>query len=183
MSRRLALSAFLTAGVLAIGGCGGDESSGPSAGTAAGNSTDRAFAAEMVPHHESGVEMAAIARERGESEYVRQLAEDIVRTQTAEIATLRREDAELADAGVKKGSLGVAAHAMGMDGDTERLGKAKPFDPSFIEMMVPHHEGAIEMAKVELARGRDPELKATAQSIIDSQQREIDGMERAARQD
>jgi uncharacterized protein (DUF305 family) len=44
---------------------------------------DRAFVAAMIPHHESAVEMAEIAQ-RGESEFVKRLAGDIIRTQNAE---------------------------------------------------------------------------------------------------
>jgi uncharacterized protein (DUF305 family) len=39
--------------------------------------------------------------------------------------------------------------------------------------MLPHHQGAVDMAKVELEHGTDPELRKLAQDIIDSQQKEI----------
>jgi uncharacterized protein (DUF305 family) len=64
---------------LAVAGCGSDENSG-SGESAGGNGTHRAFVAGTIPHHESAVEMAEIARQRGESEFVKQLADDIVRT-------------------------------------------------------------------------------------------------------
>jgi uncharacterized protein (DUF305 family) len=173
MKKRTKLLVLLAAGTLAVAGCGGDENSGESASNAGGNGTDRAFVAEMIPHHQSAVEMAEIALDRGESPFVKGLAKDIVRTQKAEIETLRREDAQLAEAGVKKGALGVPAHMMGMSEDTAQLKEVTPFDNPFIQMMVPHHKGAIEMAKVQLTKGSDPELKALAQNIIDAQQREI----------
>ena len=53
---------------------------------------------------------------------------------------------------------------------------AESFDVQFVDMMVPHHQGAIRMARVELARGKNPKLKALAQSIIASQSREITQM-------
>ncbi len=46
-------------------------------------------------------------------------------------------------------------------------------DMDFAMMMKPHHQGAIDMAKVELQYGTDPELKAMAQKIIDAQTAEI----------
>jgi uncharacterized protein (DUF305 family) len=45
-------------------------------------------------------------------------------------------------------------------------------------MMIPHHQGAIDMAKVELIYGRDPVLRRLAQGIIVAQQQEIELMER-----
>ena len=50
------------------------------------------------------------------------------------------------------------------------------FDNMFLQMMIEHHQGAIEMAKTELAEGANPDAKTLAQKIIDSQQAEITEM-------
>ena len=52
-------------------------------------------------------------------------------------------------------------------------------DRDFAAMMIPHHQGAIEMAKAELAYGRDPVLRRLAQGIIVEQAQEIEVMRRA----
>ncbi len=51
-------------------------------------------------------------------------------------------------------------------------------DRDFAAMMIPHHQGAIDMAKVQLQYGRDPILRRLAQAIIVEQQQEIDVMRR-----
>jgi uncharacterized protein (DUF305 family) len=51
-------------------------------------------------------------------------------------------------------------------------------DRDFATMMIPHHQGAIDMAKVELMYGRDPVLRRLAQGIIVEQQQEIELMQR-----
>lgn len=52
------------------------------------------------------------------------------------------------------------------------------YDERFIEMMIPHHEGAIEMAQDALTKAQHPEIRKMAQDIIASQQSEIDQMKR-----
>jgi uncharacterized protein (DUF305 family) len=108
------LSVLVAAAAFAVTACGDDNSSGAKG---VGDSVDRAFVADMVAHHQSAVEMAKIAQKRATSAFVKQLADDIVRTQNEEIELMRGEDRKLEAAGVTKGSLGVAEHMMGMDGD------------------------------------------------------------------
>jgi uncharacterized protein (DUF305 family) len=51
-------------------------------------------------------------------------------------------------------------------------------DRDFLAMMIPHHEGAVEMARLELVHGRDPLTRQLAEGIIAGQQVEIDAMRR-----
>ena len=46
-------------------------------------------------------------------------------------------------------------------------------DHDFASLMAKHHQAAIDMARVELEHGRDPEMRRTAQEVIDKQQKEI----------
>ena len=46
-------------------------------------------------------------------------------------------------------------------------------DKDFAMMMIPHHQGAIDMAKVELQHGKDPKLRAMAEMIVKAQEKEI----------
>jgi uncharacterized protein (DUF305 family) len=46
-------------------------------------------------------------------------------------------------------------------------------DQDFVAMMIPHHQGAIDMAKAELATGKDPEMRKLAEDIVKAQETEI----------
>ena len=155
---------------LSIAGCGGHDDHGDSGGGA--TATDAAFVRDMVPHHESAVEMAEIARRDGEHREIRQLAGDIIATQLREIETMRSVEADLGDAH-EGAHMSGDEHTRGLDHDARELRGARPFDREFIDMMIPHHEGAVTMAREQLEKGRNPTLRGLAEEIIASQAREV----------
>jgi uncharacterized protein (DUF305 family) len=63
-----------------------------------------------------------------------------------------------------------------MDGSMKAAAMNGSVDHDFAAMMIPHHEGAIEMAKAELSFGKDPTMRRLAQEILVDQKSEIDEM-------
>jgi uncharacterized protein (DUF305 family) len=59
-----------------------------------------------------------------------------------------------------------------MNGDMPKT-SAGSVDADFVKMMIPHHQAAIDMAKVELAKGKDPAMRKLARNIIAAQEKEI----------
>jgi uncharacterized protein (DUF305 family) len=172
------LAALVVAGVVA--GCGGG-------GSASGQTTDpqQAFLQSMVPHHRSAVEMAKVADTEGQSAFVKNLASEITRTQTEEVAQMEQIHQRLFNAPLKPdmgahAALGLSAQEAGMghmDGAKMIKGK-QPFDRAFVDEMIPHHQGATRMAEAVLPKTRDRQLRSLAEGIIAAQKREIAEMQR-----
>ncbi len=173
---RLTLSAASTAVLLAslmLAACG-SSSNDQSTGTA--NGTDRAFASEMIDHHEMAISMAKVAQDQATKPQIQQLADAIIAAQQKEIDQMNEVDEKLADKQIEPTGLGLSDSMMGMEMNDSQLMHSKPFDRIFIDMMIPHHQGAIRMARVELAKGRDPQLRELARAIITAQSEEIRAM-------
>jgi uncharacterized protein (DUF305 family) len=63
-----------------------------------------------------------------------------------------------------------------MDRDMSAAAMTGDIDRDFAAMMIPHHQGAIDMAKAELRYGKDPVIRRLAQEILVDQESEIDAM-------
>lgn len=141
------------------------------------NQSDMMFVRMMIPHHEQAVEMSDTLLEKsGIETEVRTLAEDIKAAQEPEIEQM--ED-WLSEWGMNMG--GSRGHGQGMmsDDDLDTLDDAEGEDATvaYLELMIPHHEGAIEMAEDVIADGENREVRELAENILTSQAEEITLME------
>lgn len=178
------------AALVVLAGCSGADTapapatstSAPGAVATAHAASDVAFVQGMIPHHEQAVAMADLAATRAASPEVQDLAGRIRAAQGPEID---RMNALLTGWGVPRPAPGSAMSGMvGMSGmmSPEQMrgletATGAAFDRAFLEMMVAHHTGAVEMARTELAQGQSPEAKSLAREIIDAQQTEIAQMQ------
>ncbi|MFD3340432.1 DUF305 domain-containing protein [Streptomyces anthocyanicus] len=151
------------------------------------NAADVAFAKGMIPHHRQAVEMADLAPGRARSAEVKKLAADIKKAQDPEIRTLSGWLTSWGEDVPAEGAMDHSTHDMsgmgGMGGimtAEEMTGlenaSGKAFDTAFTELMIKHHEGAVEMARTEQADGAHGPARKMAGEIIDSQSAEIEQM-------
>lgn len=146
------------------------------------NDPDTAFAKGMLGHHRGAVDMAKIELKYGTDETMRKLAQDIIDSQQLEIDILNKWLASHPDAPKPKPNTEAMQEAYVKGTNTMHsdmmLGIAEPVaDMAFARGMLPHHRGAVDMAKVQLQYGNDEEMRKLAQDIIDAQQPEIELMQ------
>jgi len=142
---------------------------------------DQHFIEQMIPHHEDAITMAEIALEKSQRPEIRNLAQDIIRTQSEEIKQMKQWSADwfgleisLVPQAMAHGMMNMGM--MGDDTDIDRLENAEPSDKAFIEEMIPHHQMAVMMAQMLERTSDRPEMKKLAQDIISAQNREVGQM-------
>jgi uncharacterized protein (DUF305 family) len=131
---------------------------------------DVEFIDAMVPHHEMAVMMADMELAKGSDARVKEMAQTMKDAQTTEIAELKATRKRLT------GSDEVPEmHDPHMDEDMDAMMGAQgaALDRMFLEHMVPHHAGAIQMAHNALPNLKEANLKEMADMIVDSQSEEI----------
>jgi uncharacterized protein (DUF305 family) len=69
-----------------------------------------------------------------------------------------------------------------MDSDMRGAPMTGDPDHDFVAMMIPHHQGAIDMAKIQLLYGKDSQMRRLAQEIVTDQRLEIELMQRWLKQ-
>lgn len=161
----------LIAGALAQGMDHGQmESPADSLAELHGEEFDIAFMSMMIEHHRGAVEKSAWILEQS-GQQLREAAEAIIDSQEEEIDTMRAwlqqwygQDADPAMVEEM-----AAENRMMMD----HMMAAEDPERAFLEMMIMHHDGAIDMAQLALTRSAQEELRELARDIIFEQAEEI----------
>jgi uncharacterized protein (DUF305 family) len=162
-------------------------------------SPEAGFARDMATHHAQAVEMAFIARDGSTDESLRRLAYDIIITQTAQrgIFTGWLQQWGLNQTGERPEMAWMTGHSHGVTAaapttmpgiaskdDIKRLSDAKGKEKEilFLQLMIRHHEGGVQMAQGLLKLSDRDEVATMAQHIVDGQTSEISLMTDRLRQ-
>ena len=143
-------------------------------------SADEDFLAMMIPHHQGAVDMANYEIAHGKNRELIQLAKSIKAEQLVQIQQMQlllRNTKTFSG----KGKAHQQANQKMMVVMMQQMPKDKTLsndDNAFARVMIPHHQAAIDMAKVALQYGTDKNTKRLAESIISDEQIEIDQMKK-----
>ncbi len=156
-------------------------------------SAEAGYARDMQTHHDQGVEMAMIVRDRTDDEAVRLLAYDIATTQGHQSGQLYgwltqwglpQAAPEPPMAWMEDGDHGHGGDDAPMPGlataeQLEELRAASGVEAErvFLRLMIAHHLGAVEMSEAVLARTSNPTVVSFARAVVTSQESETDLMD------
>ncbi len=138
---------------------------------------DAQFIDSMIMHHQGAIDMANQALKEAEKPEIKTLAENIVKAQQSEIAQMQDWRKAWYPDLAPTGGMNMAMGEMMIGTDAN-----KPFDQRFIEAMIPHHQGAIAMAKDAQQKAEHTEIKTLASTIITAQESEITEMQQWSQQ-
>jgi uncharacterized protein (DUF305 family) len=142
---------------------------------------DKDFAAMMKAHHIGAVEMAQLQLAQGTDAQLKQMAQKIIDEQQKEItqfdAFLSNTNTQTSNSTQSNSTFHqqVTGHMDNMHMEMDHSGS---IDKQFAQMMIPHHQGGIDMSRAYLKAGaQDSKLKVMANKIIADQQREINELQ------
>lgn len=150
---------------------------------------DLHFIDMMAMHHRQGIAMGRVAERKGTTPALRAFAKKTADGQEKELLELKQHrdhwypgspEMDHTQMMVMPGMAGHANMKMDMQGDIAKLQAAtgKTFDRLFVDMMIPHHQMAIDMSKEAITKAEHPELKEMARLGMVKQQKEIAEMKK-----
>ena len=203
-TRTAGFVAAVAAGALIVAGCSNDDNEGhsmdsmgsmsmtmpaqPSEDSSDRNAADVMWTQMMIPHHQQAVEMAALAQGRTDNAELLELASQIQAAQDPEIEQMTGwltawGEPTMMNEGMDHSSMGTMGQMGDMGGmmtaeDMARLedSTGAEFDRAWLEMMIAHHQGAVDSSSVILTEGQSEQVQELAKKIIAGQQTEITQM-------
>jgi uncharacterized protein (DUF305 family) len=180
---------------------GSSSTTAPATSGASFNQADVQFAQMMIPHHQQAVEMATLAETRASDSEVKALAAQIKAAQDPEIKVMTgwltswgQPTAQPSSGHNMPGMSGTSMPGMsgtptpgmsampGIMSDQEmaqlQAAKGVAFDRMFVQMMITHHNGAIQMARDEQANGSNVDAKNLATTIEQTQTAEVQKLQK-----
>jgi uncharacterized protein (DUF305 family) len=141
---------------------------------------DLRFIDAMVVHHQAAIDMSLPAESSALRAELKDFARKVVADQSREVELMKgwREQwyPGKPETPTIMGMPGMESSMRGMDPRHMQGLKGDAYDRMYVNMMIPHHQGAIVMAEDALTKSQRPEIRKLAQSIIDAQSAEIDMM-------
>ncbi|MFE3452767.1 DUF305 domain-containing protein [Nonomuraea sp. NPDC059194] len=161
------LIAALAAALLLAAGCGEPPQEQV-------NADDVMFLQMMIPHHKQGIEIVRLAGGRATTAEMKTLAAAIERTQSAEVAMMTRWLTEW-DQPLTAPSDAHAGHGGLPETDRERVAAVRN-ERDLVNLLIAHQDDAIQMARVEVYNGLNPQVKEWARQVERSRDAQIDQM-------
>lgn len=185
------LAAAAAALTLTVAGCSASESSTDGK---AYNDADVDFASDMIQHHAQALQMVDLTLGRKLDAEVVTLTEQIRTAQAPEIEKmadwLEDWDQPVPETSRDHANAHAQEHGESVEMDTDMPGmlsakeleslesaSGPEFQTMWLEMMIEHHEGAVEMAEAQVEEGSNAKAVALAEDIISTQEREISTMQ------
>ena len=144
-----------------------------------GDEFDEMYIAEMLAHHEGAISMSEMVEAGTDRKELLDLAQAIMQTQTQELMKMQEWQTQW---GYEKTMGGHSSHAgMGneMSGTMMDMGKeleglkGSDFDKKFLELMIEHHQQAVDMSKYASTNAKHQEVKDLAKAITSAQNTEF----------
>ncbi|MFN4000734.1 DUF305 domain-containing protein [Microcella sp.] len=200
-TRLIVTGALLVLVALVVGALVGRVTAAPTAPMPGESSAEAGFARDMQVHHGQAVEMSLLVRDRTDDPEIRLLALDIATAQTQQQGqmfawlatwglpqTSSEPEMEWLARPVIDGSAGHDGHGDHTPGEPmpgvasfeqmQALQNATGVEAErlFLELMIAHHEGGVEMAEAVIARSTHPLVTGLAEGMVQLQVKELDYM-------
>lgn len=138
---------------------------------------DYDFANLMILHHQMAIDMSRVAIEKGGDKTIQNMANGIIAAQEIEIKQMKQflQNYKVpATNNQTSNSFKIASEMKSMMGKMNVVKMYESIDKDYVAMMIPHHESAVTMAKMQLQFGKENVLLELSKNIIEDQSFEIE---------